>query len=398
MTHLDTVADQQLRWSGPTRAVQIHLDTFSRTHDAVRSMAMKPKLMESRHLPPRMLFWLDFARSYQTTKRLVDGSTHANRDDHTVPLDHPANVRTAQELLAFEYDLLNQGDTHYVAASITDLITQAAELAGPEPLYQTDLPCPHGFAVFEEPVVVPDLHPETGVVDRRIEMPVRAIGWTTTSHIGVPESVNDDGHATESAQGVVLVMYTDAQSYNSIYVSSLHRIGVAASFAHPGFKGLIPIEVNPWSFGRQWQSGGDSMDDHNLERRSVVSSVAYHRRWALTFFRLMWQRILVPTAAPWDRAARRRADRAGIGAQRDVKVLQLRRAINDDGHEVAEGERGWSLDHRIIVRGHPRRQYYPSLGAVGDPAAYRLIWIAPHIKGPSSAPLVVKHAVTSVVR
>jgi hypothetical protein len=73
----------------------------------------------------------------------------------------------------------------------------------------------------------------------------------------------------------------------------------------------------------------------------------------------------------------------------DVMVIKLRApepatpAPDDD-----RVPRRWH--HRWMVRGHHRAQWYPSL------AAHRVIWVAPHFKGPADAPLVPQ--VYAVVR
>src|SRR6266540_3238639 len=81
-----------------------------------------------------------------------------------------------------------------------------------------------------------------------------------------------------------------------------------------------------------------------------------------------------------DRAERRRRAKAGLDPTAKVTFVELRRsAIQDQENHHAVEEIGWS--HRWWVIGHPRAQWYPSLGA------HRLVWIAPHVKGPEGKPL-----------
>jgi hypothetical protein len=65
---------------------------------------------------------------------------------------------------------------------------------------------------------------------------------------------------------------------------------------------------------------------------------------------------------------------------------------------------GFYFDHSWIVRGHWRRQWYPSLGPARNPDgsfnqdSHRLTWIEAHQSGNPMAPLVIGHEVTSAVR
>lgn len=85
-----------------------------------------------------------------------------------------------------------------------------------------------------------------------------------------------------------------------------------------------------------------------------------------------------------DRAARREAARRGATLEDDhVTFVVLRRPQQAKRDSDDEMDVHWR--HRWIVRGHIRAQWYPTLGE------HRLIWIAPHIKGPQDAPLL-QHA------
>ncbi len=88
------------------------------------------------------------------------------------------------------------------------------------------------------------------------------------------------------------------------------------------------------------------------------------------------------------RAERRRFPEEN--AQALVNYVTLRRR-QYESREHGSGEsasREYSI--RWIVSGHMRAQWYPSL------EAHRLIWIAPYVKGPDSAPL--KQTIYKVVR
>lgn len=79
--------------------------------------------------------------------------------------------------------------------------------------------------------------------------------------------------------------------------------------------------------------------------------------------------------------AKRMRRRAGQPVEMpDVMVIKLRAPEPGPPPTDEPSPRRWS--HRWMVRGHHRAQWYPSLGA------HRVVWIAPHFKGPADAPLV----------
>lgn len=82
-----------------------------------------------------------------------------------------------------------------------------------------------------------------------------------------------------------------------------------------------------------------------------------------------------------DGAFRRSSRRVGW-SERDedaVTFVDLRSVFREPaGTALAESSAAYR--HRWVVRGHHRAQWYPSL------SAHKVIWIAPHIKGPEDAP------------
>jgi hypothetical protein len=129
------------------------------------------------------------------------------------------------------------------------------------------------------------------------------------------------------------------------------------------------------------------------------------RRWFLSFTRLTWQRLVVAEDLKASRAERRRWERAGKPLEDGyMKVLQLRRRERPLHVSQEDEEREWTLNHRIIVRGHWRRQWYSSMGEARNedgsmnPESHRLIWVEPHVRGPDDRPLVLGASISAVVR
>lgn len=84
------------------------------------------------------------------------------------------------------------------------------------------------------------------------------------------------------------------------------------------------------------------------------------------------------------RQERRSVQRSGapdVGEIATFIVLRRPRSDGEIGSDIADRR----YVHQWIVSGHFRNQWYPS------EEAHRLIWIAPHIKGPDGAPMI-EHA------
>lgn len=359
--------------------------------------------------------WLTFCRSYglpdddgkpapaihvrdradgDKTLDLRDGSTISGREQFT---DTGESIIQGLLMIRREYEMLNQAVTHYVSAEVCEEITWAAEEMPPEMLFESDLFTPAGFAVLEHPLAVVDLNIDTGLPDPRVHIHIRAIGWHQHSGIMSPvdQTVGD---------GVTLFLYTTPTDYRNGYLTELAATGVdrdAVWASEADVDGpFLPVEVIPWRFGAPWVAKPDNVIRHIPG--TVPSPVAFQRRWFLAFMRLCWQEIIVhrPEHQPrqmlrkWARAANRKA-------LLDYTTLRLRRVVDPD--YVASGT-GTPLDHRVKVRGHKKRQWYPSLGDARlpdgsiNPESHKLIWVDAHIRGPEDGPMGAWHPATSFVR
>jgi hypothetical protein len=161
---------------------------------------------------------------------------------------------------------------------------------------------------------------------------------------------------------------------------------------------------------------GDVVADESLlvENRPMLTSstpsevmsdddmVQLKRHMATQTFRVLeaiWrfsnQSIFREHTNPLDRAARRRAERAGRPPEwGDVRLIDLRRikrpaAPRPEGTDEDAWQR-WS--HRWVVNGFWRNQWYPK------EQIHRRIYIHPYVKGPEHLPLIVKDDVRRVVR
>jgi hypothetical protein len=92
------------------------------------------------------------------------------------------------------------------------------------------------------------------------------------------------------------------------------------------------------------------------------------------------------------RAAAKRLARQD--ASTDITVITFRQPQRPPRERPAE--RAWTLDHRILVRGHRRRhQHYKTLDGRW---AEKQVYIGPYVKGPEGAPLVVTKKVNDLIR
>lgn len=282
--------------------------------------------------------------------------------------------------------MLKAEPTTFVGSDIVDLIEIAATSATPEALHHTDLPSPRGFMYFERPIVT-TLHPsEFDEEGEDWTIGIRAIGWNDTNTV-----VDIDGTGTG---GILLYIYTDFgcvryisnQEVDTVYPDNL----------------LVLLDCQGWAYGQKWREGteGEKTTVMKLGERRVgeeiiaTSDIIFTRKFITTIFRFMWQELLVTEpSVGLTRAFKRNAKRI-TGHDDPLCILKLRRH-STGGSGDGEGSR---LDYRTIVRGHWRNQWYPSLGASGDPDSHRLIWIDPHVRGPEDAPWSRKRKATALVR
>lgn len=128
---------------------------------------------------------------------------------------------------------------------------------------------------------------------------------------------------------------------------------------------------------------GYSAEEMRPERRPAQEALFLTVVW-----RLMRQTIVDVRPEEPDKRSRRLAEKY-LRNDRHVTVIELRRR---EYH--GKGERTWVLDHRILVDGYWRRQWYGS----GADRWQDWVYIHPHYRGPDGAPLVVTEKIRALVR
>lgn len=230
--------------------------------------------------------------------------------------------------------LLDRAGLYWVAPEMLPLVWRAAASM------------PGAFA----PDVAPPTPPETyGYVRLPHEV----------AHGEVPEDVPYRGEY-EGRVGLVWMVLRDRAWVAPLYPGDRLTAPV------PGAAGFRPVRAQPGDDQSNWV--------------------------ALALWALFQQRVAVVRDARPDRGAVRRLVRLGIPLEAlpQIRVVTLRRPTSTDVEAADESPVAWS--HRWLVDGHWRAQWYPS------DTQHRLIWIAPHVKGPEHLPLVVRRRVYRFTR
>lgn len=265
----------------------------------------------------------------------------------------------------------NTAETVWVTEEMGELLKVAAETLPPHELHPSDVPMPRGFARFEKPIVVPVwVSDEQGWVD----VPILAVMWTE-------RMVRRSG--VGKVPGVEATWWVDPRGT---------YMGVETGNDVPRW--CLDTESG-WSYGKDWTEHRHTRDtdDPPLPDDAPQDVHTWDARHLLSLWMLMKQRVAGATRVEASRSLRRRAVRTSpdFGV---ITVVDLRRQVvrDPDAPETEPGEGPPEWSHRWIVSGHWRRQYYPSDGV------HRPIWIAPFVKGPEDAPLILKDRVYRLVR
>jgi len=301
--------------------------------------------------------------------------------------------------------------TTFVGEEIVDMLTSICDEFEGEPLFETDLLEPKGFVFLEKPLMVwiPPAHFMSDDPDAGEMMAIRGFSYQVSNEVAAPTTDHDvkpedEGYGTPEynakyfakTRGIQFSIYTD---YGLLrYVTTAGRDDVADSFV---FDPSIPdsclflVDTSAWAFGGRWRTAPpEEKYGYNGSETLCSSDTALTRKFFVSLMRFMWQELIVSEdCGSVPRPIRRKMAKT-LGNDDPIQILKLRRA-SSGGSSTGTGNR---LDHQVLVRGHMRNQYYPSLGEVGDPASYRRIWIAPHVKGPEGTGFKRLSKATAVVR
>jgi hypothetical protein len=394
----------------PMRIIRVNGDDIEVDEDRARPTPFHSP-SEALQTHCELLDWIDSDDGFDLTRDVVlrhKTNTGVDENGDEVSPRDPGIVEGYRSIL---WDTVNHNNTMFVSAHMCDQLQALIPTFEAEPIWETDLPDERGTVFFEAAIrsqlseQVSNAWPEDDKIDywikgfayRRVRGSVAAIernGVDMRIHISpspLEEGAVEDPRILqfENNDGLMVWPLFDA---GEMFVS-------AGQWESHGEPPLLPMPFVAIPFGPRVE-GVDEMGTDLFQMRQLV----------VTLFRLIWQHILVEDDH-FPRAEQRRIDRIAKKRKRlpddgeEIKVRHLRRLEHEfepTPRDDLPGE-GHPLTYRIIVRGHPRDQHYPSLGPARvngewNAASHRKIWISPHIRGPEDAPLVLKHALDAVVR
>lgn len=262
-------------------------------------------------------------------------------------------------LAKMEIMRLAHAELYHVTEGMADLVESASRNVPDFSLQQEDLPSPFGLVYYARPIIVGE--------KSSTPTPIVAMSW------GHWPGRNVGAGKSWPKGGVWVTIYSDADAMVQFGFSEVQRRKSLQ------MSPLVPMnhEIQV-PFGEGGTIGSRFGDDGSLSTPDAVLR---------TTWLLMSQTISSVEDAHFDRAARRRYARE----QKEpppVRVIGLRNRSHASGDSESDRE----YHHQWIVRGHWRKQWYPS---VND---HRPVWIAPHIKGPEGAPLLGGERVYSLKR
>lgn len=156
-----------------------------------------------------------------------------------------------------------------------------------------------------------------------------------------------------------------------------------------GRYGSVWVDVRSFSWGGDdtiaVNAYGDSIDELSIGR------IQRDRRILAAFAHLITQ-VYITDASPEQtpRAVQKRSARKNVPST--VRVVRLRHLVESEKQGLTSGS-GVEYSHQWLVSGHWRNQ---PCGPGG--LERKLIWVSPHVKGPSDKPLILKETVKALVR
>ncbi len=201
---------------------------------------------------------------------------------------------------------------------------------------------------------------------------IAALSWTPMS---IYRKRGDDVHEIQTWKpGLDLDMINlTGFGFAADLCDRVYNVKISPDRFWENARGLIP------HFMHWIAAGEDRMNDDDVG--------ASMREWMFAFWAFCEQRLLVPEAPMVPRQVRRRLTREG-GDISKIKIVTLRRLYNPTTNKHQKMDH----DHRWMVRGFWRNQWYPRQ------QRHRTIWIHPYIKGPEDKPIVKKQTIFKVRR
>lgn len=274
-------------------------------------------------------------------------------------LSHPTpeHVDFARQIAATHSHTLAHSNLYLADTDMVDLIDTAAPTMPDQELHDIDIPTPHGFLYFAEPL--PD---RSGTPP---DLPIHAISWAylSSDHILLSER--------GTADSILITSYIRI-------IDQAATIGRSEADLLPGSPKYVANATVVWTIGTLI---GKVFGDVPPPGKATPG---FYQRVAAAFWTLSQQPKMTTTTpqSPGQPSDVRRYRRAGIvDPAAPVSVVRLRRpSAAALGNGV--GRAGGRMSVRAWTRGHWRNQWYSSV------QLHRHIWVDPFIRGPEDAPFV----------
>lgn len=252
-----------------------------------------------------------------------------------------------------------RADPIYIDPDMMTLIEAASKEFQPEPLLESDLITPYGFAYFPRPFYFQISDPSDSVHHlHNGRLAYRYILWGMEYH----KFTNGT-----TMPVLIITIWRDP--------ADLDDFEQLPGFTYPQILTIIP-----------WPTDGTTM--YPSKNPGIPGQWEQVAKPLQTLWRLMSQTITLNTKERPSRDTRRRVDRSKY-LEKQITVIKLRRSSNDSGNHEP---RVVNWTHRFIVSGFWRNQFYPSIDA------HRQIWISDYIKGDPDLPLIIKPRIFKLER
>jgi len=256
---------------------------------------------------------------------------------------------------------LKEASLYYVPAASVDALEEAAKAVPVDlTLHPWQMPTEHGFAVLERPIVGLDADSPGGVVM------VHALLW------GPVDVVDEDSGSVVNCLGISCWHLRSDDSPRDQWTGDFENAW------------WVPLGRSDWV----WNTAVNEYPPvYERMGNNIKDSASEDRRYAAALWGLALA-VSAPEIERADRAVVRRAQRQGISAPPNVRVVAI--PIHSGEHGAPTGRH----QHvRYMVKGHWRNQ------ACGPKRQeHRYIYIAAHWRGPEDAPLSTPATVVKKLR
>ena len=358
---------------------------------------------------------------------LGEGKSYISKNDIDSAKETQAFQSYHNAMFSIDNTMIKMADTVYLSDELRELVVTAEKTMPDDVLFRTDVYTPCGFVFLETPLEMrvdsaTDLYHiekmidfvSTGggsVVGERLNQEPQEGGIVLTGeiwHIRAFAWGNSDLILTEAlkevrnkyGRGSGEELYTDALVTKGKEVLNVRAYGTLERVEVDGLVLTVPphtytapltlCESIPFIYGedgtKEYIKAALKVNSNSVTKNRAIDRYIAIKRFVLALFRLMEEYVDRDTEKV-QRPFSRRAVRAGrTGDFSSVTTLSLRRTIYGES-ETGTG-RKITLAH--VVRGHWRRQWYPSQ------KMHRAKWINAHRRGgnigdtPVQRPRVIK--------